>query len=75
MGRPLTVERQEYMRQLVSVTNACPLPAVFKADVMDAALRKLREVADQELKRDMEAYAAEQAAQEATDTEGQPKEG
>lgn len=58
MGRPLTVERQEYMRQLVSVTNACPLPAVFKADVMDAALRKLREVADEELKRDMKAYAA-----------------
>jgi hypothetical protein len=75
MNKPLTVERQEYMRKLVEATNACPLPAVFKADVMDAALRKLREVADQELKRDMEAYAAEQAAQEPTDTEGQPKEG
>lgn len=61
------------MRQLVSVTNACPLPAVFKADVMDAALRKLREVADQELKRDMEAYAAKQAADDTTGEK--PKEG
>lgn len=75
MNKPLTVERQEYMRKLVEATNACPLPAVFKADIMDAALRKLRQVADQEMARDMEAYTAAQEAQEPTDTEDQPKEG
>ena len=70
MGKPMTVARQEYMQKIVDATNACPLPSVFKADVLEAALRQLRELAGRELKRDMEAYQAE--AQSDDDQQPQP---
>lgn len=53
------LERYEYMKQIVAITNSCPLPSIFKADVLENALRELRGLADQELKRDIEAYQAE----------------
>lgn len=59
MNKPITLARHEYMQKIVDATNACPLPSVFKADVLESALRQLRELADKELKRDMEAYQAE----------------
>lgn len=68
MGKPMTVARQEYMQKIVDATNACQLPSVFKADVLEAALRQLRELADKELKRDMEAWQAENKS----DDEPQP---
>ena len=68
MNKPITIVRQDYMQQIVSITNECQLPAVFKADVLEAAVRKLREVADKELKRDMESYQAE------TQRESEPQE-
>ena len=57
--KPLTVMRQEYLQQVVDAINACPLPAVFKADVLENALRQLRELAEKELQRDMESYQAD----------------
>lgn len=68
MNKPGTVERQEYMQKIVDATNACQLSSVFKADVLEAALRQLRELADKELKRDMEAWQAENKS----DDEPQP---
>lgn len=53
------IERHEYMQQIVRITNACPLPSVFKADVLESALRQLRQLADEELKRDQLKYANE----------------
>ena len=60
MNKPGTIERQEYMQKVIDATNACQLPSVFKADVLEALLRKLRELADKELERDMKAYSAQE---------------
>lgn len=68
MNKPMSLERFEYMKQIIEITNACKLPAVFKADVLESALRQLRELADKELKRDMEAWQAENKS----DDEPQP---
>ena len=57
--KSLILERYEYMKQIVAITNACPLPSVFKADVLETALRQLRTLADEELKRDQEKYIKE----------------
>ena len=59
MNKPITVIRQEYLQEIVNATNSCALPSVFKADVLETALRQLRANADDELKRDMEAYKKE----------------
>ena len=57
--KTLILERYEYMKQIVGITNACPLPSVFKADVLETALRQLRTLADEELKRDQDKYIKE----------------
>lgn len=54
--KTLTMMRQEYVQQIVDATNACRLPAVFKADVLEDALRQLRVIAERDLKRETEAY-------------------
>lgn len=71
MNKPMTLERFEYMKQIVAITNSCKLPAAFKADVLESALSELRALAEQELKRDMETYHATTDAQGGADHENQ----
>ena len=59
MNKSMSLERYEYMKQIIEITNSCKLPSVFKADVLESALRQLRQLADEELKRDQEKYIKE----------------
>lgn len=65
----------EYMQQIVESTNASPLPAFVKVDVLEQALAEMRKIADSELKRDqaqyMSALRAEQEKQGKETEEGE----
>lgn len=56
MNKPITIERQEYMRKIVEVTNAAALPAFVKVGVLEQALKEMRKIEDNELKRDLNQY-------------------
>lgn len=67
MEKPITVERQDYMRKIVEITNATALPAFVKVGVLEQALKEMRKIEDSELKRDLNQYMeAKRAAQEST---------
>ncbi len=72
-NKPITLIREEYRHKIIDLTNETILPAFVKVDVIGNILQRLTEVADAELRRDAEQYAAEKQRDETADTGGDDK--
>ena len=56
MEKPITVARNEYIQQIVALSNQAQLPAFAKIEVLKLCIDELQQIAEQELQRDTELY-------------------
>ena len=59
MNKPYTMLHHEYRQKIIDITNASPLPAFIKADVLERLVINLRSLAEKELNRDVAKYRNE----------------
>lgn len=56
MNKPITIARQEYLDNIVNLSNESPLPAFAKLEVLRLCTIELERVAKEELQRDTAMY-------------------
>ncbi|MBO5622716.1 MAG: hypothetical protein J5959_13930 [Butyrivibrio sp.] len=52
MNKPLTVARQEFFDNIAMLINQTPLPAFVVAEMLDVALKRVNQIANQEYEKD-----------------------
>lgn len=72
MNKPITLMKNEYIENLVKVTNASPLPAFLKIYILRDIISELNTLAQQQEQSDCAAYdkaCAEEVAKTETTSE------
>ena len=61
MQRPITLASEDYIQDLINITNEAPLPTFVKIDILNSFVRNLEPLARQEYEREKAMFAEAEA--------------
>lgn len=64
MQKPITLAREDYIQELIRITNEAPLPAFAKIDILNSFVKNLEPLARQEYEREKVAWEEAEAKEE-----------